>query len=147
MKISLIIRKCLKLIVLEGWPIVLLILALIVEISHVVNSGWLNLYLYNGDSLTLPILLKTLTGHSGFLWVSSSQFLLFPEGLLYLVSSFLNHSVRASLLINSFLNIVILYLIFRWFVEIVSKTPRYTKQIFAVACCLVLILCLAYGRF
>jgi hypothetical protein len=133
---------CLK----EGWPVVVVVLATIIELGHIVTSGWINIYLYNGDSLTLPFLREALSQHHQFLWVSSSQFLVFPEGFLYLLSSLIAHSVRASLAFNSVVNIVVLYLIFRWLIGLVGGYRLLLKQLFALGCVLLLVLYMLLER-
>jgi hypothetical protein len=130
----------------EGWPVVVIILAVIIELSHIVTSDWINIYLYNGDSLTLPFLREALLQHHQFLWVSSSQFLVFPEGLLYLISCLIAHSVRASLALNSIINVVVLYLIFRWLISLVGDYGLRLKQIFALGCVLLVVLYMLLER-
>jgi hypothetical protein len=127
------------LIFIEGWPVLIIVFALMVEFSHIVSSSWLQLYLYNGDDLTLPILTHALLSRGSFLWVSSSQFLIFPEELLYLISKLLTTSVRAALVFNSGLNMAILYALLRWAAGSIDKLSRYAKQQFALGCCLLLI--------
>ena len=123
----------------EGWPIIVLLFALIIEFRHIANSGWLQVFLYNGDSITLPVIGQALAHKDPFLWVSSSQFLLFPEGIFYAISSLLTKSVRAALVFNGSLNIIVLYVLFRWISGLFIKTARYVKQLFALGCCLLLI--------
>jgi hypothetical protein len=131
--------KWLAFIILESWPIIVVIFALIIEFKHIADSSWLQLFFYNGDSLTLPVLRESLAHKEPFLWVSSSQFLLFPEGIFYAISSFLTKSVRGSLVFNAGLNMVVLYVLFRWVAGIISKSTRYLKQLFALGSCLLLI--------
>ncbi|HEY1646011.1 MAG TPA: hypothetical protein VGF75_06670 [Candidatus Saccharimonadales bacterium] len=138
--------KWLAFIILEGWPIIVVVLAVIIELSHIVTSGWASIYLYNGDSLTLPFLREALSQHHQFLWVSSSQLLVFPEGLLYLVSCLIGHSVRASLAINSVVNVAALYLIFRWLIGLVGNYRLRLKQTFALGCVLLLVLYMLLER-
>lgn len=148
-KVTLAIRrlpKWLLLIGAEAWPVVVLILAVAIEFAHIANSSWLQVFLYNGDSLTLPVIRQALAHKEPFLWVSSSQFLLFPEGMFYAISSFLTRSVRASLVFNGGLNLVGLYLLLRWITSTFANIPRATKQLFALGGCLLLILYMLLER-
>src|SRR5258708_6602963 len=87
-------------IILEGWPIIILLFALAIEFRHIATSAWLPVFLYNGDSLSLPVIRLSLAHKDPFMWVSSSQFLLFPEGIFYAISSLITKSIRASLVFN-----------------------------------------------
>jgi len=66
-------------------------------------------YFYNGDSLTLALLWKSLRAGEPFHWVLSSQLFLFPEGLLYAVSALIAPTIRASFLVNSAIAVALLY--------------------------------------
>jgi len=94
------------------WNVVVLLgLALLVVLAlmHVLQPAWRSVYFYNGDSLTLALLMKSLWAGEPFRWVFSSQLFLFPEGVVYALCSAVTGSIQASLLTNSSVAVVLLY--------------------------------------
>ena len=131
--------KIVKFILREGLPLVVLILSITIEMKHLVDSNWIHFFLYNGDSLTLPILKRALVSKNPFLWVSSSQLLFFPEGLFYAISSFITTSIRASLVFNAYLNVTILYILIRCITSMFHDVSNILQRIFALSGGLLLI--------
>lgn len=84
-----------------------------VELAHIAQSGWMKVFLFNSDSLTLPIIRQSLARKEAIMWVFSSQLNLFPEGILYAISSMFSCSISTSLAINGVLNILIFYVLVR----------------------------------
>ncbi len=113
---------------------------------HIADSTWTQLFLYNSDSLTLPIFRQALNSKAPLMWVSSSQFLLFPEGLVYAISSILTDSIRASLVFNAYLNVVILYVLIRWTLGQFKDISNIFQRIFSLSCCLLLIFYMVLER-
>lgn len=116
----------------EGWPLMAILLALTAEIAHFVSSGWQQLFLYNSDSLTLPLLRQSIVHREAFHWVFSSQIFLFPEVILYALSSVLTSSIRASLIMNAYLNMAILYVLFRMVINKLSKQRAVIQRLLSV---------------
>jgi hypothetical protein len=44
----------------EMLPVVVVIFASFIELAHIAQTSWLKAYLYNGDSLTLPLIRQSL---------------------------------------------------------------------------------------
>lgn len=132
-------KKITPTLVIELLGIAIVVIATIIEMAHIATTGWLSLYLYNGDSLTLPLLRQSLAHKETFLWASSSQLNLFPEFVIYAISSAFAHSVRASLFLNSIFNVLIFYFLARVLLNQVSKASRYAKELLALIIVLVLI--------
>src|SRR4051794_4884923 len=102
------LRLC-KVLLYEAWPALPILLALAVEFAHIATSYWADFFLYSGDSLFMVLLRQSLARKEHIEWVVSSQFNLFPEGVLYAISSLVTNSVRASLVLNGVLNVVLFY--------------------------------------
>jgi hypothetical protein len=81
--------------------------------GHIVQTNWLSTFFYNGDSLALPLIQKSIERGEPFEWVFSSQNYLFPEGPLYILATIFGRSVRSAMLINGVFNVVALYLLLR----------------------------------
>jgi len=81
----------------------------IIAVSHILLTPWANIYFYNGDSLTLPLLAKSMVAGEDFRWHFSSQLFFFPEGLLHGICYAITPSIVWSLIANSFLNIIIFH--------------------------------------
>ncbi|HUD10517.1 MAG TPA: hypothetical protein VMR28_02470 [Candidatus Saccharimonadales bacterium] len=138
--------RFLQFVVSEMWPILILLFAFVVELAHIENSSWLQFFLYYADSLTFPLVRESIAHKEPFLWVFSSQFGLFPEGLFYTVSSFFTHSVNASLVFNATLNITSFYVLIRWAAGSFSKVSKHLHRVFALGCSLLLILYMVLER-
>jgi len=95
--------------------------------AHVAASNWQHFFLYDADSLTLPLVKQSLSHGEPFKWIFSSQIFLFPEGILYGLCSLVTASVRSSLLLNAFVNIVLLYILLRLIAGVVLKNTRNRK--------------------
>lgn len=65
----------------------------------------------NADSLVLPLVRDSFIHHEPFKWIFSSQLFLFPEAPLYFISSLFLANVKAALLLNGLLNIILLWLL------------------------------------
>ncbi len=90
-------------------PISIVILLVTLELRHIAHTNWLTFFLYTGDALTLPLFRESLAQHQVWEPVVSSQLLLFPEAVLYALCSVVTSSVRASLVANAYLNVLLLY--------------------------------------
>jgi hypothetical protein len=76
-------------------------------------TDWKTVFLYNGDSLVLPLLSQSFANGEPFHWVFSTQTFFFPEYPLYWLCSAIAGSVRGGLLLNAVLNVILLYGLFR----------------------------------
>lgn len=84
-----------------------------VVVAQMLRGPWANYMFYNGDSVVLPLIEKSIAAGDEFQWVFSSQLFLFPEALLYAVSSAFTDDPRIALLVNAFVNILVLYGVLR----------------------------------
>jgi hypothetical protein len=97
----------------EVWAVVVTVFASLIAIGHLAQSQWEATFLYNADSIVLPMLEKSIQQGEAFDWVFSSQNFLFPEGLFFAVSSAFTDSPQVALYTNACLNIVVLYVLLR----------------------------------
>lgn len=118
----------------ESWPVLIIVLAITAEIAHIATSDWREVFLYHSDSLTLPAVKASLAQKEPFDWIFSSQIFLFPEGALYAIASLVTTSIKASLVFNAYLNVVLLYALLRLMVRKVSSQSP-VKQIYIALGC------------
>jgi hypothetical protein len=83
-------------------------------LRHIVNTQWENFFFNNSDMLTLPLVQQSIALKEPFHLVFSSQIFLFPESILYVFSSLITPDFRWAIIVNAFLNCVLLYALFRW---------------------------------
>lgn len=80
-----------------------------VVIAQMLRGPWANYMFYNGDSVVLPLIEQSIAAGDEFEWVFSSQLFLFPEAVLFAVSSAFTDDPRIALLVNAFVNVLVLY--------------------------------------
>lgn len=71
---------------------------------------WRETLYYDGDNITLALVLRSILDGEPFNWVFSSQSFVFPEGPLYLIGFLITQSYRWALLCSTFLNWILLLL-------------------------------------
>lgn len=108
----------------ELLPPLLIVLFITGVLKHIAQSDWSYFMLYHGDSTVLPQLFDSLAKHEHFQWVFSSQTFLYPEALLYGFCNLFSNSVRVVLILNGYLNVLILYTCFRIIVRFTTKIDR-----------------------
>jgi len=116
------------------FAIVLLIAG--IALAHLYLTPWASLLLYNGDSLTLALLAKSIRAGESFHWILSSQLFLFPEGLFYAVSSILVPATKYSFLFNAFLNLVALFALYFLIAKSVLKDAGRSEAFAIFGLCL-----------
>jgi hypothetical protein len=121
----------------EAIPLCIVLLLLTIELRHIAHSSWLSVFLYNGDSLTLPVLREALARHEPFVPILSTQLLIFPEGMIYALCSAITTSIRASLVLNAYVNIVLLYAAARGLATVVVPQAA-RRRTAAAAFCVIL---------
>lgn len=92
-------------------------LTVCVVYSQINFGSWTQLFFYNGDSITLALLIESIKNKESFNWIFSSQTFLFPEVPIYFLSYLLTQNHRVALVANAILNIFILY----FFVYLLAK--------------------------
>jgi len=126
------IRELLKTILRFAWPILPLGIAIYVNFIHIASSpGWRDLYLYHGDSVTLSMILSSIKNGEPFNWVLSSQLFIFPEGLIYAISSVLTSNIYGSLVLNTIINFTALGALF-WTIGRQLSLSVFKSQLFSV---------------
>jgi hypothetical protein len=93
----------------EALLVLVVALAFTVELHHLADSDWGRVLLYNSDSLTFPLLWKSLAAGQAFRPVLSSQLLAFPEGLLYVVAQVVAGSYRGAIVLDTYLMMLTCY--------------------------------------
>lgn len=108
----------------------LVIMCFVAIIAHISsNSSWRYFFLLDGDSLTLPLIFKSLQLHEPVQWVFSSQLNLFPEFPLYVLARFVGVTVAGSLLVNALLNFLIIYVLIRIFIASATATTAQNRRL------------------
>jgi len=115
----------------EATPIFAVVALTFIELVHVSSSDWASVFLYNGDSIVLPLLNQSISRGEPFEWVFSTQAFLFPEYPLFWLCSVITGSVRGALILNSFVNVLLLYGILRLIAGFVGPRHRIRQVVFA----------------
>ncbi|WP_411699844.1 hypothetical protein [Conyzicola sp.] len=97
----------------ELWALVVTVFASLIAIGHIATTEWETTFLYNADSIVLPLVEKSVQQGEAFQWVFSSQNFFFPEGLFFAISTAFTDSPQVALYTNACLNIVVLYVLLR----------------------------------
>jgi hypothetical protein len=83
-------------------------------IGHLVLTSWRDIFFFNSDSLTLPLLLRSVLAGEPFEWRFSSQLFFFPEAFLYFISAWLTPSIEWSLVLNALFNFLLFVGLLIW---------------------------------
>jgi hypothetical protein len=115
----------------------------LVAVGYLARSNWASVFLYNGDSITLPLMQQSLLRGEPFHWVFSSQNFAFPEAPLYFLSAVFSQSYRVTLFINGCANVVVLYALLRWIVRTLAQGARRVliEAVIALTATAVFLLC------
>ena len=109
----------------EAWPVVVAAFAGLIAMGHIADSPWKDTFLYNSDSLILPMIEKSIANGESMHWIFSSQNFLFPEGLFFFLSTLFTDSPQTALLTNGVLNIVALYVLLRVIAHLLAHRSRH----------------------
>ncbi|NQX11127.1 hypothetical protein HQQ80_05775 [Microbacteriaceae bacterium VKM Ac-2855] len=93
----------------EAVPVLVVVATAIVILSRFASSAWSAILLYNGDSLVLPLLEKSITAGEPFEWVFSSQLFIFPELMIYGFISLFTDDTRLTIISYVVVNLLLLY--------------------------------------
>ena len=85
-----------------------------VVVGHIVLTSWRDIFFFNSDSLTLPLLLRSVLAGEVFQWRFSSQLFFFPEALLYFISALLTPSIEWALILNALFNFLLVVGLLIW---------------------------------
>lgn len=114
-------------------------LSAILVTNHLLSPPWRNFYLYNADSLTLALMLRSISNNEPFQWVFSSQIFFFPELPIFVLSrAFVTNYVK-SFVSNSIFTIYILNILLYW---IAFTATRDSKKAWSFTCVSLIILTL-----
>lgn len=111
--------------------IIIVLLVAGVALAHMYLTPWADMLLYNADSITLALVVKSIRAGESFHWILSSQLFLFPEGLLYAISNILVPAVKYSFLFNAFLNLLCLFALYFFIAKSIIKEVG-KGEIFAI---------------
>jgi len=129
------VRQRLIAIATEALALLIVVAAAVMVFGMIASTDWEDLFLYNGDSLVLPLLEQSLAKGEPIHWVFSSQLFVFPEAVLYALSSLVTEGPRSALVLNGVLNLVVLYALIRAISGIVLSglTTRIVRAATALA--------------
>jgi len=127
----------------EVLAVIVVVSAAVIALARIVEGPWLSLLHYNGDSLVLVLVEQSLHRGEPLDWVFSSQVFLFPEGLLYAISSLFTDAPRLALTINAIVNLGVLYGLLRASAEVQRRrvdAPIWVAPLVATAATLMFVL-------
>ncbi|ROS29119.1 hypothetical protein EDF22_0854 [Rathayibacter sp. PhB127] len=129
-------------VLLEAAGLLLVLAGTALVLGRLSATPWWEYLLSDGDSLALPLLVRSVAEGEPFEWVMTSQLLLFPELPLYLVSLALaGGSAVGALIANAFVNVAVLHLAVRWLAgRVLAGRPRAWRIGAAVAATAVVLL-------
>ncbi|WP_322091655.1 hypothetical protein [Paraburkholderia bannensis] len=81
----------------------------IVAVAHICMPPWREIFFFNGDSLTLALMAKSVRAGEAFHWTLSSQLFAFPEFVIYSGINLLVPDHRYTLLVNAFVSVCLLF--------------------------------------
>jgi len=115
---------------LRHWGVEVLAVVVVVfggftALGHVATTAWSFIFIYQGDSIVLPLVEQSIRRGEPFEWVFSSQLFIFPEGLFYAISSVPSDDPRIVLSINALLNLVALYALLRLNAHFLARHSRH----------------------
>ncbi|MFZ4896546.1 hypothetical protein ACL9RL_19075 [Plantibacter sp. Mn2098] len=100
---------------------VLVVAALaLIAVAHVLSTERAAVFLSDGDSVILPIMLRSFTSGEAQLWSMSAVFFAFPEIPLYLLSRLIGHTPQLAFVVNGVLNVLAVYAALRLIVRAVA---------------------------
>jgi len=97
----------------------------LIVLNHFATTRWPDAFLYNADSLVLPLIKQSISDGERFRWVFSSQLFIFPEAPLYWLSSLPTDSARVALATNAIVNLTALYALLRVNARLVAHHPHH----------------------
>ena len=113
----------------------------LLAIGQVLQSNWNDLFLFNGDSLTLALYAKSLFSGELRDWTFSSQIFFFPEIFIYVICYALTPNLEWSFILNGLVNYW-LYIFLLYRIASAVGADLWVRCGFAVlATCLLLLYC------
>lgn len=113
----------------------------LLAIGQVLQSNWNDLFLFNGDSLTLALYAKSLFSGEPRDWTFSSQIFFFPEIFIYVICYALTPNLEWSFILNGLVNYW-LYIFLLYRIASAVGACLWVRFGFAVlATCLLLLYC------
>ena len=94
--------------ILEAVALLVVIGLVFAKLASVAGGSWRAVFLANGDSLVLPLVLQSLQRGEPFHWVFSSQTFFLPEFPLYAICGLVMGSPQGGLVLNAILNVLVL---------------------------------------
>lgn len=121
-----------KYLAIESVMLIVLTALFVIEIVHLTNSRWYDVFLVDADSLTLPVIHKSIQLHEPAQWVFSSQLNMFPEGPIYLFSSLFGTSVKLAFFVNAFINFFLVYVLTRGLLYVIAGRGLRHRRIYSL---------------
>jgi len=118
------LRRIGFLLAVELWPVLVIGGLVALVLRQVSESEWREVFLYNGDSLVLPLLEQSFAKGEPFHWVFSTQSFLFPEFPVFWLCSLVTTSAQSALLLNAVVNVLLLYGVMRVIVSLLAPGHR-----------------------
>lgn len=132
-------RTTLERLAIEAWPLLIVAGLTALALWQVSASDWKEIFLYNGDSIVLPLLSQSYERGEPFHWIFSTQTFLFPEYPLFWLCSVITGGSRAALILNAVVNVLLLYGLLRLIARFVAP-GRILRQVAFTTLAMVLFL-------
>lgn len=110
------------------------------------TGPWSVHFLFGGDSLLMPLLLRSVAQGERLDWTFSSSTFFVPELLIYAVSDWVTPSTQWALIVNGFVNVLALYALLRLVLARVPEIMPMRAVLFAVAMVASLVACVVLER-
>ncbi|RKR72989.1 hypothetical protein [Frondihabitans australicus] len=111
-------------------------------LAHLVLSARSTVFFYNGDSVLMPLVERSIQEGQAMRWAMSSVLFVFPEIPIYLGIAAVVPGVHADLMANAVVTLVLLYLLLRALTGVVAPAfARRTKIAIALAPIAALVVC------
>lgn len=118
-------------IALEALGVVIVVAFALIAVAHVLQTQRAPVLLSDGDSVILPIMLRSFTEGEPQLWAMSAVLFAFPEIPLYLLSAAIGHTPQLAFIVNAVINVLAAYGALRLLIRFVAPKLAPTLRVAA----------------
>ncbi|MGG7464292.1 hypothetical protein [Plantibacter sp. YIM 135347] len=118
-------------IALEALGVLIVVAFALIAVAHLLQTQRAPVLLSDGDSVILPIMLRSFTEGEPQLWAMSAVLFAFPEIPLYLLSAAIGHTPQLAFIVNAAVNVLAAYGALRLLIRFVAPKLAPTLRIAA----------------